>query len=179
MYGFYSYFELFAVANSEKLAIANLARFSVVDAVAVAKIETVGGAKPPNGMLNEPWKIARKMPVEGSGVDPLREPFDDVGTAALGVAANAILVCGAAGVENTGSVQEVMNERIDGDHAGTGVKPRLADQTMRQARGLTEPWSGSCRKRRKRCEGGRSTPLVGPLWGCPRVVDRSSRPDRL
>ena len=34
-----------------------------------AKIVTVGRAKPPNGMLHEPWKIARKMPVKGSGVD--------------------------------------------------------------------------------------------------------------
>ena len=94
-----------------------MARFSVVDTIAVAKIETVGGAKPPNGMLNEPGKIARKTPVKGSGVDPLRELFDDVGTAALGVAANAILVCGAAGVENAGSVQKIVHEGVDGDHA--------------------------------------------------------------
>ncbi len=100
-----------------------MARFSVVDTVAVAKIETVGSAKPPNGVLNEPRKITWKMPVKGSGVDPLREVLDDVGTAALGVTANAILVCRAAGVENAGSVQEVMNERIDGDHAGTGLEP--------------------------------------------------------
>ena len=105
------------------MAIANLARFSVVDAVAVAEIETVGGAKPPNGVLNEPRKIARKVPVKGSGVDPLREVFDEVGTAALGVAASAILVCRATGVENAGSVQKVMNQRIDGNHVRAGLKP--------------------------------------------------------
>ena len=105
------------------MAIANLARFSVVDTVAVAKIETVGGAKPPNGVLNEPRKIARKMPVKGSGVDPLRELFDDVGAAALGVTGSPIGVRCAAPFQNAGAVQEVMNERIDGDHACTGLEP--------------------------------------------------------
>ena len=103
---------MFSVAKSEKLAIANLARLSVVDAVAVAEIETVGGAKPPNGMLNEPRKIARKVPVKGSGVDPLREVFDDVGTAALGVTGSPIGVRCAATFQNAGAVQKIVHEGV-------------------------------------------------------------------
>ena len=95
---------MFSLANSEKLAIADLARFAVVDAIAIAEVETVCRAKPPNGVLNEPRKIARKLPVEGSGVDKLGHVFDDVGTPILGIAGYAILMCRAAGVENSGSV---------------------------------------------------------------------------
>jgi hypothetical protein len=48
-----------------------LARFAVVDAIAVAEVETVCRAKPPNRVLNKPRKIVRKLPVEGPGVDQL------------------------------------------------------------------------------------------------------------
>jgi hypothetical protein len=105
------------------LAIANLARFSVVDAVAVAKIETVGGAKPPNGMLNEPGKIARKTPVKGSGVDPLRQVLDDVGATALGITGSSIGVRCAATFQNAGPVQEIVDEGVNGHHGLAGLEP--------------------------------------------------------
>ena len=53
----------------EQLAVGILARFAVVDAVAVANVEAVGGAKAPNGVLHEPRKHPRKLTVKGAGVD--------------------------------------------------------------------------------------------------------------
>ena len=100
-----------------------MARFAVVDAIAIAEVETVCRAKPPNGVLNEPRKIARKLPVEGSGIDQLRHVLDDVGAAALGVAADTILMGLAAAVKNPGSVQKVMDQGINCDHVRAGLKP--------------------------------------------------------
>ena len=108
----------------EYLAIAVFARFEVVDAVAVADIEAVGGAKPPNGMLNKARKYSWIARVKGSGIDLRRDRMNDVGTAALGIATDAVAVLATAIVENTAAVQKVMDEGIDRDHVLADRKPR-------------------------------------------------------
>jgi hypothetical protein len=67
----------------EQLAICILARFAVIDAVAVADVEAIGRAKPPNRVLHEPWKQLRKLPVKGAGIDLAGDGANDVGTAAI------------------------------------------------------------------------------------------------
>jgi len=57
------------LAISVEVAIADLAGFSIVDSVAVAQVEAVGCAKPPNGVLHEPRKIGGKFWIEGPRVN--------------------------------------------------------------------------------------------------------------
>ena len=105
------------------MAVAVFTRFDVVDAVAVADIEAIGRAKLPNGMLNKARKYSREVRVESSGIDLRRNRVDDVGTAAPGIATDAVAVLATAIVENTAAVQKVMDERVDGDHVLADRKP--------------------------------------------------------
>ena len=117
------WFQWFTLAFAEYLAVAVFTRFDVVDAVAVADIEAVGGAKLPNGMLNKARKYSREVRVESSGIDLRRNRVDDVGTAAFGITTDAVAVLATAIVENTAAVQKVMDERVDGDHVLADREP--------------------------------------------------------
>ena len=107
----------------EQLAIGVLARFAVIDAIAVADVEAIGGAKPPNGVLHEPRKYPRKSPIKGAGVDLGCDRPNDLGTAAMAIAAHAIAVRSAAILKDAGAMQKVMDQRIDGNHAFAGFEP--------------------------------------------------------
>jgi hypothetical protein len=107
----------------EQLAIGILARFAVIDAVAVADVEAVGGAKPPNGVLHEPWKRPRKLPVKGAGIDLAGDGANDLGTAARAIAGHAIAVGSAALLKDAGAMQKIMDQSIDGNHAFAGLEP--------------------------------------------------------
>jgi hypothetical protein len=65
------------------------AAFPVVNLIAVADVEAVLGAVPPERILNEPRKRFGKTAVELPGVDLLRDRLDDVGAAARPVARTA------------------------------------------------------------------------------------------
>jgi len=47
-----------------------LARLAVIDAIAIANIETAPGAIPPDRVLHEPRKHRRERGIEGAGVNP-------------------------------------------------------------------------------------------------------------
>src|ERR1700733_14594395 len=111
------------LAFVEQLAIAILTRPEVVDAVAVADIETVGRAKPPNGMLDEARENRRKPRIESAGIDLRGDVANDLGTAALAIAAYAIAVGGIPIAQDAGAMQEVMDQGIDGNHAFAGLEP--------------------------------------------------------
>ena len=72
------------------MAIAILAWLLIIDAVAVANVQAVGRAKPPNRVLHEPRKHPRKPRVKGAGVDLEGDLPDDLGTAPFAIAAWAI-----------------------------------------------------------------------------------------
>jgi hypothetical protein len=91
--------------------------------VAVADVEAVASAVAPNGMLHEPRKILRKAAVECGRVDFGRDRPNDVGATAKGVAAKAIGVRGTKIGQNAGTMQKVVNQGIDGDHAFAGLEP--------------------------------------------------------
>src|SRR5438034_5126167 len=110
---------------------------SIIDAVAVADIEAALGAIPPDRVLNEPRKDRRERGVEGPGIDLFGHGFNDVGAAAAPVAGRAIGVIGVEPVQDAGAVQKIVNEGVDGDHAGAdlsrillGAPSRMEDSAM-------------------------------------------------
>src|ERR1035437_8849746 len=106
----------------EQLAIAVLARLAVINAVAVADVRAIGGAKAPNRVLHEPRKHPRKLPAKGAGVDLGCDRPNDLGTAARAIAAHAIAVGSAAILKDAGAVQKVMDQGVDGNHAFAGLE---------------------------------------------------------
>ena len=104
-----------------------LAGVAVVNTVAVANVQTALGAVPPDRQLHEPGKGLRECSVERPGIDPSRDRPDNVGTAIWPVASGTIRMVGAEPVQDAGAVQEVVHQRIDGNHAGADFGPqRLA-----------------------------------------------------
>lgn len=110
----------------EQLAITVLARLAVIDAVAIADVEAVGGTKAPNGVLYKARKRFRKSPIKGAGVDLRCDRPNDLGTATKGLAARAIAMGSTAIFEDAGAMQKVMDQGIDGDHAFAGLEPMRA-----------------------------------------------------
>ena len=102
-----------------------MAAFSVIDLIAVANVETLLGAIVPDRVLNEPRKCPRKSAIELPGVDLLADRLDDFGTAARPVAGEAVGVVGSEPAQNAGPVQEIVHERIDGDHAAADLAPAV------------------------------------------------------
>ena len=126
-----------------------VARLAIIDAIAVADIEAVLGAVPPDRVLHEPGKHRRERGIEGAGIDPFGHGFNDLGAAAGPVAGRAIGMVGAEPVQDAGAVQKVVHEGVDGDHAGADLDARAAACSERRAGGRTRPWSAPCRRRRR------------------------------
>ena len=106
------------------MAIGVAAAIAVIDLVAIADIPAIGRAKPPNGVLHEPRKIAGIFGVEGPSIDLTRDGPYELSTATGGVAADAVAVHLAASLQDARTVQEIMDESIDGDHAATRLEPK-------------------------------------------------------
>ena len=100
-----------------------LASFTVIDAITVANVRAIGRAKPPNGMLDEPREDLRIAGVKSASVDLAGGSPNDIGTAAFGITADAIAVRYSAVLQNAGSMQKVMDQRIDRDHRLAGFEP--------------------------------------------------------
>jgi hypothetical protein len=105
----------------EQLTIGILAWLAVINAIAVADVEAVAGAKPPDRVLHEPRKHLRKLPVKGAGIDLAGDGANDLGTAARAIAGHAIGVGRAAIPKDAGAVQKVMDQGIDGNHTFAGL----------------------------------------------------------
>ena len=102
------------------------AALSIIDLIAIANVEALLGAISPDRKLNEPGEGPWKATIELPRVDPLGDRFDDVGAAAWPVTREAIEVVGTEPAQDTGSVQKIMNQRVNGDHAGTDLNPAAA-----------------------------------------------------
>jgi hypothetical protein len=116
-------FQRFTATFTEDLAIAVFTRLAVIDAIAVANVKVVSGAKAPNRVLHEPRKHPRKPRVKGASVDLGGDRPNDLGAAAVDIAADAIGVGGTTVVKDTGPMQKVMDQGVDGDHAFAGLEP--------------------------------------------------------
>jgi hypothetical protein len=95
----------------------------IVDLIAVADVEALLGAVPPDGVLNEPGERRWEPAVELPGVDLLSDRFDDVGAAARPVAGDAVGVVGPEPGQDAGPVQEIVDQGVDGDHAAPDLAP--------------------------------------------------------
>ena len=100
-----------------------MARLAVVNSVAVAQFETVRGAISPDGVLNKTWEKLWKARIKGASINPLRGTSDDLGTAAFGVAGRAVPMGNPAVLQNAGAVQEIVDQRVNGDHGLSGLEP--------------------------------------------------------
>jgi hypothetical protein len=79
-----------------------------------------GGAR---AAENGPRKYLRKSPVELPSIDPLGDQTNDIGAAASPAAIGAVRMGGFEPVQDTGSVQKMMHEGIDGDQRHADFKP--------------------------------------------------------
>src|SRR3981081_874794 len=107
-----------------QVAVRDLARFSVVDSVAIAKVQAVSRAKSPNRVLYEPRKCRREFWVEGAGVNSDANGSDDFGAAPTRVTGRAVAVRDTAALQDAGAVQEVVHQGVDGDHGFAGLEPK-------------------------------------------------------
>src|SRR3984893_777558 len=83
-----------SITNIVNLTVGIIARLAVIDAIAIANIETAPGAIPPDRVLDEPRKHRWEHRIEGAGIDPPGHNFNDLSTAAGPIANQPIgVVC--------------------------------------------------------------------------------------
>ena len=100
-----------------------LATCRVGNAIAIADVEATFGAVAPYGMLNEPRKYCRKRRIELPRIDMCRDQPQNAGASEWAIASIAVGMVGGKSSQNAGPMEEVVNERIDGDEACTDRKP--------------------------------------------------------
>jgi hypothetical protein len=105
------------------VAVANLAWFSVVYSIAVTEVQAVECTEPPDRMLKKSRKIGRKSGIDRSSIDALRNASDYFGATTFLVAGRAVSVRSATVEKDAGSVKEIVNEGIDGDHRFPCLEP--------------------------------------------------------
>src|SRR6267378_76114 len=120
---------------AHQLAVGDLARFAVVNSVAVAHVQSVGRAKPPDSVLNKTREFFGKPRIKRADINAVCDHSDDLGTATSGVAGSPIDVGRAATFQNAGAVQKIMHEGVDGHHGLAGLEPDgpLATRPYQQA----------------------------------------------
>ena len=96
----------------------------IIDAIAIADVEAVLGAIPPNRALYEPWKRRWEGRVELPSIDVGREDTDDAGAPSRLVAPVAVRMVGAQAPQNPGSVQEIMDQGVDGYQVRADFEPQ-------------------------------------------------------
>lgn len=79
---FWRSFQCFFAAFAEDFAVAQSARFSVINLVAVADVEAVTSAITPNRMLYEPRENLGKGRIEAARIDQICDRPKDIGAAA-------------------------------------------------------------------------------------------------
>src|SRR5260370_5216013 len=111
------------VAHQPNLAIQIIAPSGIINSVAVADIEAVLIAIPPDGVLNEPRKGLRKTWVELPSIDAVGHSCNNVGATAGPITGRPIGMMGVKTAQNAAPVQKVVNQRVDGNHAGADLGP--------------------------------------------------------
>ena len=117
--GRFSEEQMAAIIGSEKLAMGKF----LSAAIAVANIEAALVAILPDRVLDEPGKGQRKVGVELPGIDVGGNRPDNVSTAVRPVTANTVLMAATEPLQNPGTVQEVVDQRVDGDHVAANRNP--------------------------------------------------------
>jgi hypothetical protein len=104
-----------SVADAVQPTVLVLAPVPVIEAVAVANVEALLAAIPPNGELHEPGQEGKERWIERTCVDLAGNAGNDIGTATWPVAADAIRVGGLEPSQDPGPVQEIVDQGIDRD----------------------------------------------------------------
>ena len=103
------------------------APMAVVEPVAVADVEALLAAIPPNRELHEPGKYLRETAVELPSVDLAGDPANGIGAAAWPVAARAVGMGGLEPSQDPGPVQEIVDQGIDRNQVHADFQPPWAN----------------------------------------------------
>jgi hypothetical protein len=114
----------YAITASKQLAMRVVATGVVVDTIAVADVEAVLGAIPPDRALHEPWKRRGEGRIELSSIDVGREQAENASAPSRPVAAVSVRVVGAQPPQDPGSVQEIMDEGVDSHKGRANFEPQ-------------------------------------------------------
>src|SRR5580704_18203081 len=101
----------------------------VVDAIAIADLEAVLGAILPDRALHEPWKRRREGRVELASIDMCSEDTDDAGAPSRLVAPGAVRMVSAQPLQDPGSVQEIVDQGVDGYQVRADFEPQRPSST--------------------------------------------------
>ena len=117
-----------------------MASIPVIEPVAVADVEALLAAIPPDRELHEPGKYLRKGAIELPSVDFAGDQTNDVGAAAWTVTAGAIRVGSLGPAQDPGPVQKIVDQGIDRDQVHADFQPPRANisgtnQNARQGHG--------------------------------------------
>ena len=130
----------YAITAAKQLATPVVATGVVIDAIAVANVEAVLGAVPPNCTLHEPLKCGREGRVELASINARRQEPENAGAASRLIASVPVRVVGAETAQDPGSVQEIMDQGVDSNEGRADFEPQRlsvagAEQQRRQRHG--------------------------------------------
>ena len=100
-----------AVAAAAQSTMLIVTTAQIVDPVAVADIEPAAGAIAPERELHEPREDFGEGWIESTGINERRNLIENVATAATPIAAWPIGMLGVEPLQNSGSVQKIVNQR--------------------------------------------------------------------
>ena len=117
-----------------------LAPIPVIEPIAVADVEALLAAIPPDRELHEPGEDRREGTVELPGVDLAGNLPDNVGAAAWPVTAGPVWMASLEPAQDPGPVQEIVDQGIDRDQVHADFQPPRANisgtnQNARQGHG--------------------------------------------
>ena len=110
-YAFYA--QSHAITAPKQLAMPVVATGVIVDPIAIANVEAVLGAIPPDRALHEPWKRRRKDGIELAGVNVGCKQMENPSAPSRPVAPISVRVVGGKPVQDSGSMQEIVYEGVD------------------------------------------------------------------
>jgi hypothetical protein len=126
-----------AITAPKQLAMPVIATGVIVNAIAVADAKAVFGAIPPDRALHEPWKRLGEGSIELPGVDLAGDKAENVSAPARPIAPVAVRMASSEPGQDSGSVQEIMDQSIDSHERCADFEPQRpvlarAEQHRRQ-----------------------------------------------
>ena len=113
-----------AITAAKQLAMPVVATAVVVDAIAVANGEAVPGAIPPDCTLHEPGERRWESRIELPSINARGEQAENAGAPSRPVAHLSVRMIGAQPPQDPGSVQEIMDQGVDGDEGCADFDPQ-------------------------------------------------------
>src|ERR1019366_8831409 len=122
----------YASASRIKRTFDLIAAQAIVDATPIALVKPKFGTKMPDCLLNEARKDPWELPIEYPGINSQGDLLDNGRTTFRPTASDTVCVLRMEPRKNSGTVQPVVNQRVDCDHSGSGFEPqcpaRIASQ---------------------------------------------------